>query len=195
MYEDFARAEAERLEELRLGVVEDRLDAQLRLGRHETVLPDVLALAAQHALRERLQGLAMLALYRSGRQTEALDRYADFRRRLRRRARARAGPAAARPRSSESSARIPISTVRSRQPEPRTARFPPRPNRLVGRTRELAQLRELLARRDSRLLVLTGAGGSGKTRLALEAAREAALLVRERRRDRRAGAAPRPRRS
>ena len=82
MYEDFARADAERLEELRLGVIEDRLDAQLRLGRHETVLPDVLALAAQHALRERLQGLAMLTLYRSGRQTEALDRYADFRRRL-----------------------------------------------------------------------------------------------------------------
>ena len=172
MFEDFARADAERLEELRLGVIEDRLDAQLRLGRHETVLPDVLALAAQHALRERLQGLAMLTLYRSARQTEALDRYADFRRRLDDELGLEPGP-----QLRDLQQRIlrqdpdldrPSSSAGPNSP------LPAPPNRLVGRASELAQLREILARRDSRLLVLTGAGGSGKTRLALEAAHEAA---------------------
>ena len=75
MYEDFARAEAERLEELRLAALEVRLEALSQLGRNDEVLGDALAMARDHPLRERLQGLAMLALYRAGRQTEALDHY------------------------------------------------------------------------------------------------------------------------
>ncbi|HJU47382.1 MAG TPA: BTAD domain-containing putative transcriptional regulator, partial [Gaiellaceae bacterium] len=172
MYEDFARAQAERLEELRLGLLEDRLDAQLRLGRHEAVLPDVLALAARQALRERLQALAMLTLYRMGRQTEALDRYAELRRRLDDELGLEPGPQLRdlqqRILRQDPALDPPSASAVSKSP------LPVPPNRLVGRGRELAQLREILARRDSRLLVLTGAGGSGKTRLALEAAHEAA---------------------
>ena len=82
MYEDFARAEAERLEELRLAALEVRLEALSQLGRNDEVLGDALAMARDHPLRERLRGLAMVALYRAGRQTEALDHYVELRRRL-----------------------------------------------------------------------------------------------------------------
>ena len=78
MYDDFARVEAERLEELRLVALEARLDASLQLGRHDEVLAEALAMARDQPLRERVQGLAMLALYRVGRQTDALDHYTDF---------------------------------------------------------------------------------------------------------------------
>jgi predicted ATPase/DNA-binding SARP family transcriptional activator len=172
MYEDFVRADAERLEELRLGVSEDRLDAQLRLGRHKAVLAEVLALAAQHTLRERLQALAMVALYRSGRQTDALDRYADVRRQLDEELGLEPGPQlrALQQRILRQDPELdtPSSSDRSQ------STLPIPPNRLVGRASELAQLREILARRESRLVVLTGAGGTGKTRLAFEAAHQAA---------------------
>ena len=90
-YDDFARAEAERLEELRVVALEQRVESQLLLGRD--VLAEALALAREQPLRERSQALAMHALYRSRRQTEALDLYAAVRARLRRaRPRARPGP-------------------------------------------------------------------------------------------------------
>jgi DNA-binding SARP family transcriptional activator len=69
-----------RLAELRLQAVEVRLDADLRLGRHAEVITEVQRLAAAHPLRERLHGLLMLALYRDGRQAEALAAYARARR-------------------------------------------------------------------------------------------------------------------
>ncbi len=81
-YEEFARAEVERLEELRLVATEERLDAELALGRHDTAVPELDALTAKHPLRERLRGQLMLALYRSGRHAEALRVYTDTRRRL-----------------------------------------------------------------------------------------------------------------
>ena len=172
LYDEFARGDAERLEELRLRVLEDRLDAQLRVGEHESATSDARVLLAQHPLRERLQGLAMLALYRAGRQTEALDRYADYRRRLDEELGLEPGPGLR-----ELQQRLLRHDPDLEPAAPATGatgQLPASLGRLVGRTRELAQLRELLARRESRLLVLTGAGGSGKTRLALEAAREAA---------------------
>lgn len=171
-YEELARAESERLEELRLVALEERLGARLALGRHGETLGEILAFAREHPFRERGHELAMLALYRSGRQSDALEHYASLRARLDEELGLEPGaglrelqrrilqqdPAldAAAP-SSDAASALPVS-----------------PNPLVGRERELTELVRMLRRRDARLIVLTGAGGSGKTRLALEAAREAA---------------------
>jgi predicted ATPase/DNA-binding SARP family transcriptional activator len=171
-YEELARAESERLEELRLVALEERIDAQLALGRHDEVLGEILGLAADNPLRERLHEQAMLALYRRGRQSDALEHYAHVRRRLREELGLEPGPALR-----ELQQRIlrhdagldlagPVRGEREILPAPVSA--------LVGRETELVALGELLARRESRLIVLTGAGGSGKTSLALEAARRAA---------------------
>ena len=81
-YEPFAQTEIARLEELRLTAVEARIDAQLALGRHAPAIPELETLVQQHPLRERLCGQLMLALYRSGRQAEALDAYRRTRSRL-----------------------------------------------------------------------------------------------------------------
>jgi DNA-binding SARP family transcriptional activator len=83
-YDDFARVEAERLEELRLVATEERIEAELQLGRHVELLPELRSLAGANPLRERLQAQAMLALYRCGRQSEALDVYSTTRRCLQR---------------------------------------------------------------------------------------------------------------
>lgn len=76
---DFTREAAARLEGLRLSALEDRLDADLALGRHRLVADELESLAAAHPLRERLHGQRMLALYRSGRQAEALAVYESLR--------------------------------------------------------------------------------------------------------------------
>ena len=73
--ESFALVEAGRLEELRLGATEDRIEADLALGRHAHITGELEALLAVHPLRERLHGQLMLALYRGGRQAEALSAY------------------------------------------------------------------------------------------------------------------------
>lgn len=79
-YEEFAQPEIARLEELRLKAVEERIDADLACGRHAALIPELEALLAEHSLRERLRAQLMLALYRSGRQGEALAAYRDGRR-------------------------------------------------------------------------------------------------------------------
>jgi YVTN family beta-propeller protein len=81
-YEPFAQSEIARLAEERLAALEDRIDADLALGRHAALIGELEMLAGEHPLRERLQALLMLALYRSGRQTEALARYQQARSRL-----------------------------------------------------------------------------------------------------------------
>ena len=81
-YEPFAQAEIARLQELRAGVIEDRIEADLVLGRHGHVVSELEALAAAHPLRERLHQLLMIALYRCRRQAEALAVYQSLRRRL-----------------------------------------------------------------------------------------------------------------
>ena len=80
--EPFAQVEVGRLEELRLGAVEDRIEADLALGRHADVVSELQALVATHPLRERLHGQLMIALYRCGRQAEALEAYQAARRTL-----------------------------------------------------------------------------------------------------------------
>ena len=81
-YDDFAQGEIARLEERRLVALERRIEADLALGRHQEVAGELAALVKQHPLRERLRAELMLALYRSGRQAEALEAFADARRTL-----------------------------------------------------------------------------------------------------------------
>ena len=79
-YETFAQGEIARLEELRLSALEERIEAELGLGRHADLIGELEALIAEHPTRERLRGQLMIALYRSDRQTEALEHYGSTRR-------------------------------------------------------------------------------------------------------------------
>jgi DNA-binding SARP family transcriptional activator/predicted negative regulator of RcsB-dependent stress response len=79
----FAQAERARLDDLRLTALEDRLSADLRIGRHARIVAELEQLSGEHPFRERLQGLRMTALYRCGRQAEALQSYQRFRVQLR----------------------------------------------------------------------------------------------------------------
>ena len=81
-YEQFALGEAERLEELRLACLGARIDADLALGRHADLVGELQALVAEHPLRESLRAQLMLALYRCGRQADALAAYGDARQML-----------------------------------------------------------------------------------------------------------------
>jgi predicted ATPase/DNA-binding SARP family transcriptional activator len=169
-YEEFARAEAERLEELRLVCIEARLEAGLALGQQDDLLPELQGLALAYPVRERVQAQLMLALYRCGRQTEALDLFRELRGRLREELGLEPGSELRelqrRILEHDPTLAVPASRVE------RLAVLPAPPNALLGRERELDELRELLLRERVRLIVLTGAGGSGKTRLALEAAHQ-----------------------
>jgi DNA-binding SARP family transcriptional activator len=82
VYEPFAQAAIAELEELRLTAFEERIDADLATFRHAEVVPELQGLASEHPLRERLAEQLMLALYRSGRQAEALEVYTNTRRKL-----------------------------------------------------------------------------------------------------------------
>jgi DNA-binding SARP family transcriptional activator/ABC-type branched-subunit amino acid transport system substrate-binding protein/streptogramin lyase len=81
-YETWAQAEIARLEELRLVALEERIENDLRLGADARLVPELEGLIAEHPLRERICAQLMLALYRAGRQADALDAYANARRRL-----------------------------------------------------------------------------------------------------------------
>ena len=82
-YDEFAQSEIARLEELHLGAVEDRVDADLAYGQSVELVPELERLVRANPLRERLRGQLMLALYRSGRQAEALEVFRDARTALR----------------------------------------------------------------------------------------------------------------
>ncbi|MFF4804525.1 ATP-binding protein [Streptomyces sp. NPDC001351] len=152
-----AHAEAARLEELRLAAVQDRIDADLALGGGPELVPELRALLSAHPVSERLYGQLMRALHAGGRPAEALTVYEDARRTL-------ADELGADP-SPELSA-LHMELLRGAEPEWR--RLPVQLTRFVGREPELARIAALLA--DSRLVTLTGPGGAGKTRLAIEAA-------------------------
>jgi predicted ATPase/DNA-binding SARP family transcriptional activator len=172
-YEEFARAEADRLEELRLVCVEEWVEAELALGRAAEVLPELRALAAAHPARERLQASLMLALYRSGRQAEALEVYAAVRARLVDELGLEPGEDL-RGLQGRILRHDPDLVAEERAYVGRLASLPASPGALLGRERERAELGALLHGPEVRLITLTGAGGSGKTRLALEAAHRAA---------------------
>jgi predicted ATPase/DNA-binding SARP family transcriptional activator len=171
-YEDFARAEAERLEELRRVAIEERNEAGLALGRHEELLAELTSSARAHPLRERLRRQAMVALYRCGRQSDALEVYADVQARLRDELGLEPGPEL-RDLQRRILQQDPSLVVPARIDDS-LALLPAPLSALLGRDGELRELRELLLRNDVRLLVLSGAGGAGKTRLALELARQGA---------------------
>jgi DNA-binding SARP family transcriptional activator len=78
-YESFARTAIERLEEIRLAALEQRIEAEFALGRHRELVGELEQLSATHPTRESIRALLMLALYRSGRQPEALDAYRQTR--------------------------------------------------------------------------------------------------------------------
>jgi DNA-binding SARP family transcriptional activator len=81
-YEPFAQPEIARLDELRLVAVEQRIEADLALGRHAQLVGELEGLVREHPMRERIRGQLMLALYRCGRQAEALETYRDGRRHM-----------------------------------------------------------------------------------------------------------------
>ena len=171
----FAQAESARLDELRLATIEDRIDAELAAGRHNELPGELEALVAAHPLRERLWGQLMLALYRSGRQSEALRAHQRLRHHLGDELGIEPGPDVAELERAmllhDPTLDLPtipvvagIATAR-----PSHGNLPSALTSFVGRGEERCELTHLLA--DSRLLTLTGPGGVGKTRLALEVAR------------------------
>ncbi len=163
-YESFAQAEITRLEELRLAALEGRLEADLGLGRHSQVVGELEALVAENPLRERLRGQLMLALYRMGRQADALEAYKDARHVLLDELGLEPGPEL---RELEQAI---LRQEESLSPRPLPEGNVPTPvSTLVGRDRELDQICTTLRGGETRLLTLTGPGGAGKTRLAIEA--------------------------
>ena len=197
--EPLAQAERERLEERRLHALELFGEAELALGRHDAVLGELEALVAEHPFRESFRRQQVLALYRAGRQQEALEAH-------------RAARAALDELGIEPSAELrDLERAVLRQdpelaaperPDELETRLPGAPTALVGRQLEIAAVSALL-RYEARLVTLTGPGGTGKTRLGpgggrgalrgtagalrrpVSAARSGAA-----RRDRRAGARP-----
>lgn len=160
-FEPFARAETARLEERRLVAVEERVEADLALGRHADLVGELEALIATNPLRERPRAQLMLALYRSGRQSEALAAYQDARKMLVE----ELGVEPGRPLRELHQA---ILTQDPKLEPASTVALPVPATRLIGRARELADAAELLA--SNRLVSLIGPGGSGKTRLAVQLA-------------------------
>jgi predicted ATPase/DNA-binding SARP family transcriptional activator len=167
-FEAFAQSEIARLEELRLSAVESRFERELSAGRHAEIVGELEAAAAEQPLRERLAAQLMLALYRSGRQADALAAYRATRARLVEELGLEPGEPL---RELERRILEQDPGLDAVKPARRRASLPAPTTSFVGRVRELEQVRALLARPDLRLLTLTGAGGTGKTRLALEAAR------------------------
>ncbi len=170
-YAGFADAERAQLDELTLAAVEARAGADLVLGRDGELAGELEALCRQHPLRERLWELLILALYRAGRQAEALRAFAEVRDRLVGELGIDPGPGLR-----ELQARILAQDPSlAAAPVPVPAAPPPAPGNLkerlssfVGRDAELEQLREAI--RSRRLVTLTGPGGTGKTSLAVQAA-------------------------
>ncbi|WP_101784018.1 BTAD domain-containing putative transcriptional regulator [Nonomuraea indica] len=168
--EEFARAAIARLEEQRLAALEQHAETRLELGQHGALAAELGDLVARHPLRERLRAAHMLALYRAGRQSEALAAYADLRDRLAEELGLDPGPELA---ELHRAILVQDPALSSAPPPDRPRTNLPAPmSGLIGRDAELTEIRALLE--DARLVTLTGSGGVGKTRLALEAATQAA---------------------
>ncbi|WP_157251509.1 BTAD domain-containing putative transcriptional regulator [Nonomuraea typhae] len=165
--EPLVRRAALRLEEQRLTALEAYADARLALGQDAALVGELTDLAAQHPLREGFHSLLMRALYRSGRQADALDVYRAFRGRMRDDLGLDPGPELAALHQAILEHR-PALRRPAHVPAPAGGRLPEPLTDLVGRS---GALRDLLALPGTaRLVTLTGMGGVGKSRLALAAA-------------------------
>ncbi|MFF2304411.1 BTAD domain-containing putative transcriptional regulator [Streptomyces sp. NPDC058128] len=177
----YAETQRTRLEEWRLSLLENRLDIDLEVGAHAEAVSELTALTAAHPLRERLRELLMLALYRSGRQAEALAVYADTRRlladelgvdptpelsRLQQRI-LQADAELARPVEEDAPAAAPVA---------RPAQLPATVPDFTGRAPFVRELGARLATAEGHVMAvsaLAGIGGVGKTTLAVHVAHEA----------------------
>jgi DNA-binding SARP family transcriptional activator/tetratricopeptide (TPR) repeat protein len=175
-YLPFARFEAERLEELRLAAVEERVEARLALGEHRAVISELEGLTVAEPLRERPRGQLMLALYRSGRQADALEAYRCARAYLAEELGLEPGPEL-----KALQARI-LAHAPELEPAPRDGPAIPMPttvlsrlrdSRLFGRRVELSRCAaesQRVGRGEQRTVLIAGEPGIGKTRLAAELA-------------------------
>jgi predicted ATPase/DNA-binding SARP family transcriptional activator len=167
-YESFAQTAIGRLEEARLACIEERIEADLALGRHSELVGELETLLAEHPLREGFVVQLMLALYRGGRQADALKIYQRARRRLVEELGIEPGPEL-----QTLNRQILNQDAALAGPdgsEPSGVSLPAAPTPLVGRRQELAELADLFDDDDVRLITVLGPGGVGKTRLALAAA-------------------------
>ena len=170
-YEPFAQDEIGRLDELRLATLEERVEADLALARHPDLVPELEKLVAEHPLRERLRAQLMLALYRSGRQTDALAAYRKARSTLVEELGLEPGPELRRLETAILAQDPALAVEPAELGERRRLPAPATP--LVGRRAEVDEVAGLL-RGEARLVTVTGPGGIGKTRVALQAAYELA---------------------
>jgi predicted ATPase/DNA-binding SARP family transcriptional activator len=177
--EPFVAPMASRLSELRVAASEDRIEADLALGRHADVLPELSSLVSDEPYRERLWRQLALALYRSGRQADALDALRNARRILVEELGLEPGPELRRLERAILEQDEAIAPPGRREEPVRRVRVPMPTTRLVGRDAELRQLRSLLEQPERRIVTLTGSGGTGKTRLALALAHQAAPMFRD----------------
>jgi predicted ATPase/DNA-binding SARP family transcriptional activator len=160
------RTEAQRLEDLRVSVFEDRIEADLALGEDAELVDELERLVRDYPYHERLWRQLMLALYRAERQTDALATYRRARELLDEELGLEPGEELQRLEQSILRHEVPAA-----QPPEERHNLPTPVSSFIGRETELADIARLLT--TSRLLTLSGVGGVGKTRLAIEAARRA----------------------
>jgi predicted ATPase/DNA-binding SARP family transcriptional activator len=169
--------EVDRIGELRLEAIELQNDAQLASAEPEALCPRLESLVAEYPFRERFRAQLMLALYRSGRQKDALDAFQEARRVLVEELGVEPGPALQDLQRAilRQDPDLDSSVPHRRRPPV----LPAAPTPLIGRELEVAAVTALLHRDDVRLVTLTGPGGSGKTRVALAAAEELTAELRD----------------
>ena len=155
------------LEELRRSAIETRLQAELDLGHHDRLIGELRSLTQADPFRERVWGMLMVALYRSGRQSEALRAYQDAREHLGEMVGIEPGPEL---RDLEEKILLQDTSIAPVSPRAsRTHNLPEFWTTFIGRVDELNAITKLFDR--ARLVTLVGPGGVGKTRMAVEAAR------------------------